>query len=190
MNWVREFGKYSAVKQLRPRIQDFDRPGRIITGRFFRLPGRRLLQVHRFKLANIATSHKALSKYLDRLLQGDLKINHRTFALNLKLTLDMPAPAGHESYACAVARLAAKAADTAGRSLAALQKFMLATDKATVATGVPVFLSSGESRTVLHRNGGWLGQIGFLQAFGGIVTILEYQPEAEEGGGAEFLWFP
>jgi hypothetical protein len=182
LQWVREFGKYAAVKALRPGLQAFDRPGRIIAGRFFHFPERHLFQVHRYKLEQITGSQPALGKYLNRLLDNNFKIDCRTFDPGLTLGLELAAPPNRKNYACAVAALAAKAAETDVRRQAALQRFMLATDKATVATGVPVFMSNGETRTVLHRNGGWLGQIGFLQAFGDVVAILEYVPPGEETG--------
>jgi hypothetical protein len=180
LQWVREFGKYAAIKNLRPRLKAFDRPGRMIAGGRFRLPRPFLFLVHRYKLDNMAPAHPALHQYLNRLLTGDLKIDPRTFDPAFTLDLELPAPKAHKSYACAMAALAGKAAASDARRRAALQKFLLATDKATVATGVPVFLSSGETRTVLRRMGGWLGRIGFLQVWGDYVTILDYQPEAGE----------
>jgi hypothetical protein len=53
---------------------------------------------------------------------------------------------------------------------------------ATVATEVPVFLSAGETQRILHRPGGLLGHIDFLQVFGDSVTILDYMPAAAKTG--------
>lgn len=180
-NWINDFGKYSAIKKYREEILKFDKPHKIIKRKLLKHKQNYLFQVHRYKMEKFASRIQGLYNYLNDILANRIEINPDDFlmrASECELGLSLQKPVSKVNYVCKIADIALKAALTNFQRHAVLQKFFLATDYSTVAVEVPVFLTKEETAGIIHKKGGMLGHLDFLQVFGDRITILDYKPNA------------
>ena len=179
--WINNFGKSAAIKKERNAIMQFDKPHRIIKRKLLKHKQNYLFQVHRYKMEHIKDTFDGLYGYLYDVLTGKVSITSDSFCMRAsecRLGINFPHPRPGRNYACDIADIALKAALTNFQRHAVLQKFFLATDSATVAVEVPVYLTPQETKSILKKEGGLLGHIDFLQVFGDRITILDYKPKA------------
>lgn len=180
-NWINDFGKYSAIKKYREEVLKFGKPHKIIKRKLIKHKQNYLFQVHRYKFEKLTSNKKGLYNYLNDILLNKIEIESDDFKMRASecdLGLSMQKPDSKYNYVCKIADIALKAALTNSQRHAVLQKFFLATDNSTVAVEVPVFLTDEETKGIIHKKGGLLGHIDFLQVFGDIITILDYKPKA------------
>jgi hypothetical protein len=143
-----------------------------------------LLQIHSYKIDNIPSQFEKVKQFLFGILNNEKKIDHKQFLLRGSSfsigNNNIPRPYRLPAYENNVAYIALKAAKTNHHRHSILQKFFLATDMATVAVEVPVYLTSEETGTIIKTKGGLLGHIDFLQIYNGRIRILDYKPEASK----------
>jgi transposase-like protein len=180
-NWIKDFGKYSVIKNHREEIQKFDKPHKIIKRKLLKHKQNYLFQVHRYKLEKFTQKQKGLKQYLYDILVNNIDINSDEFAMRAsecELGITIKKPKSKKNYVTKIADIALKAALTNFQRHAVLQRFFLATDISTVAVEVPVYLAKEETKGIIKKEGGLLGHIDFLQVFDDRVTILDYKPKA------------
>lgn len=179
--WIAEFGRRTGAKSWRDEIILFSKPFAIIRRRIFKHHQNYLFQLHCFKHKKLLSSYPALAAYLDALAAGKISIVPESFALRAStqtLGLNISVPKAEKTYECNAAGIALLAAKTNYHRHAILQRYLLATDRHTVAVEVPVYLEAQETRGILGIDGGLLGHIDFLQVFGSTVVVLDYKPRA------------
>ena len=183
-NWVKEFGKHSALKKHRNQIKEHSKPHKIIRHKLLKHKQNYLLQVHNYKLENLPSQFRTVMEYLQGILEDKIKIDHNQFLLrgsNFGLDVNyMPRPYSKPCYENKVADISLKAARTNHHRHSIIQKFYLATDMSTVAVEVPVYLTPQETETIIKSEGDLLGHIDFLQVLNGRLRILDYKPEASK----------
>ena len=187
LKWIKRFDKYTPIKNERDTIKKFNKPHKMITRKLLEHQQRYLFQVHSYKAEKLHSSLNNLKSYLFSILNEDTQINPSDFgsrasSLNVKIAPFKITP--RKSYSCKIADIALKAARNNYERHSVLQRFFLATDKATVAVEVPVFLTNTESKNVLKKSGGLLGHIDFLQVFDKNILILDYKPDASKDRAA------
>jgi transposase-like protein len=182
--WIKKFGRYSPLKSQRDKIRAFAPPHRIIRKKLIKHRHNHLLQVHLYKLSLLRGHNGTLvGKYLHDLLTGNVGTKPERSGLRasgLPLELGDVHVRSKSSYASAIAGIALKAARANCRRHAMVQKFLLATDSATIAVEVPVFLTGNETQRILGKGEGLVGHIDILQIFDETVQVLDYKPEAEK----------
>lgn len=140
-----------------------------------------LFQVHAFKCSLLTENTECLRHYFYDILNGERSINPEKFTLRasaLDLSLPFTTPVPRQAYPSRLASIGIKSAvKNSGRHIA-LQRFFLAMDRSTVATEVPVYLTTEETQNIFPEKGGLLGHIDFLQVFNDKVTVLDYKPGA------------
>jgi transposase-like protein len=177
--WIHEFGALSPLFKHREKIQAFSEPGKVVGRRVLWHKQRYLYQFHKYKLSLFNSDfHKPIKDYLQSIVANPAKGDfvHRMSVSGLKL--QSPKLWESNTFACKAATLALKAAETNHQRHAVIQRFLLLTDFNTVAAEVPVFLTPGETQSILNLDGGMLGHIDFLQFWENNITILDYKPEA------------
>jgi acetyl esterase/lipase len=115
--WVKEFGKYSALKNYRPAIKLFKKNRRLISRKLLKHQQNYLFQIHEYKLGLLPSDFSPIQDYLHKILNDEITIDHRKFQLRGS-TLDLGAsfptlrPAPHKTYENRTAEIALKAAGT------------------------------------------------------------------------------
>jgi transposase-like protein len=179
--WIAEFGGRTGAKSWRGEIISFGKPGAIVRRRIFKHHQNYLFQLHCFKHKKLLSPYPALAAYLQSLAAGKITIVPESFSLRAStqiLGLNIPVPKAEKTYECNAAGIALLAANTNYHRHAVLQRYILSTDRHTIAVEVPVYLDTHETRGILGIEGGLLGHIDFLQVFGSTVVVLDYKPQA------------
>lgn len=181
--WVADYGYLCALKNNRSDIQAYSSPGKLIARKVFMHEQKYLFQMHRYKCDRIIPPvFHALKEYLETIAftasinSAQYTLRASSTFLNISFQKYPESTKGH--YLCKVAEIALRGVLSNYQRHAFLQKFLLATDKATLAVEVPVYLSDKETRSILHVAGGLLGHIDFVQIFHNKIIILDYKPNA------------
>jgi len=115
-NWVREFGKRSAIKKHRRQIKKHGKPHKIIRQKLLKHHQNYLLQVHSYKLDNLPAQFEKVKQFLLGILNNEIKIDHRQFLLRgSSFAMGnnyMPRPYRKPAYENKFADIALKAAKT------------------------------------------------------------------------------
>ena len=205
--WLSEYKDLCPYGSRRQKDMVLFKPHRIIQSIRFHHQQVYQYRLHRGKLETIfkIQQHKALAPLATFLQSMTTACPHRFFQdegrgsqLKTKFDLDGVSIRERQNLATRIAQLSVQGARQNKQRHDMVQKFMIATDSATVATEVPVYLFPKDIRhfrqelgfdVPLKETTTFTGHIDALQVRAGAIHILDYKPNARREKPIEQLTF-